>query len=71
MDIKQDHIRAPYAEESVSKKPTLTDAEREAIEFMMRHAAYAADIPSHPDSGDYISHHVTLRGLMERTQCQK
>lgn len=45
---------------------TLTAEEREAIAFMLRHAAHAAAIPSHPDSGDYILHHDALRGLLER-----
>ena len=44
----------------------LTDAEREAVVFMLRHAAYAADIPAFSDSADYRLHHDALRGLLER-----
>ena len=45
---------------TVTMDATLTDAAREAIEFMLRHAAYAADIPAFADSGDYRLHHDTL-----------
>lgn len=45
----------------------LTEAEREAIHFMLRHAAHAADEPAFPDSADYRLHNDALSGLLERT----
>ena len=44
----------------------LTDAEREAIHFMFRHAAQAADHDPFPDSADYIPHHKVISAMMER-----
>jgi hypothetical protein len=46
----------------------LTDAEREAIQFMLRHGASGADADPYPDSDDYPLHNDTLRGLLERTR---
>jgi hypothetical protein len=47
---------------------TLTDAEREAIAFMLRHAAVAADGWAFADSADYRMHHDAVFGLLARTQ---
>ena len=44
----------------------LTDEEREAIHFMFRHAAQAADHDPFPDSADYIPHHKVISAMMER-----
>jgi hypothetical protein len=46
---------------------TLTDAEREAIEFLLRHAAVAADGEAFADSADYRMHHDAVFGLLDRT----
>ena len=46
---------------------TLTDAEREAIAFMLRHAAVAADGLAFADSADYRRHHDAVFGLLDRT----
>jgi len=45
----------------------LTDAEREAIAFMLRHAAVAADDEAFADSADYRVHHDAVFGLLDRT----
>ena len=45
------------------RKPTLTDAERESVHFMLRHAA---DHSPFPDSADYIAHHKAVSAMMER-----
>ncbi len=45
---------------------TLTDAEREAIAFMLRHAAVAADGGAFIDSADYRQHHDAVFGLLGR-----
>jgi hypothetical protein len=46
---------------------TLTDAEREAIAFLLRHAAVAADGGAFIDSADYRMHHDAVFGLLDRT----
>jgi len=46
----------------------LTDAEREAIAFLLRHAAVAADGWAFADSADYRRHHDAVFGLLARTQ---
>ena len=46
----------------------LTDAEQEAVAFMMRHAAVAADGWAFHDSVDYQKHHDAVFALLERTQ---
>jgi hypothetical protein len=46
---------------------TLTDAEREAIAFMLRHAAVAADGGAFIDSAEYRQHHDAVFGLLART----
>lgn len=46
----------------------LTDGERKAITFMLRHAAHAAAIPAFFDSDDYILWHDVLFALLERTK---
>jgi hypothetical protein len=48
--------------------PTLTAQEREAISFMLRHAAVAADGWAFADSADYRQHHDAVFGLLARTQ---
>jgi hypothetical protein len=45
---------------------TLTAEEREAIAFMLRHAAVAADGGAFIDSADYRQHHDTVFGLLGR-----
>jgi hypothetical protein len=50
---------------------TLTDAEREAVAFMLRHAAVAADGWAFADSADYRRHHDALFGLLDRTQADE
>jgi hypothetical protein len=45
---------------------TLTDAEREAIAFLLRHAAVAADGGAFIDSADYRQHHDAVFGLLDR-----
>jgi hypothetical protein len=47
---------------------TLTDAEREAIAYMLRHAAVAADGWAFADSADYRQHHDAVFALLERTK---
>ena len=47
-------------------QPALTDAEREAIHFMLRHAAQSADHDPFPDSADYIPHHKVIFAMMDR-----
>ena len=44
----------------------LTDAEREALQFMLRHAAWACDQEAYHDSGDYKKHHDEVFRLMGR-----
>jgi hypothetical protein len=46
---------------------TLTAEEREAVAFMLRHAAVAADGWAFADSADYRRHHDALFGLLGRT----
>jgi len=41
-------------------KATLTDEEREAVDFMLRHAAWAAANGAFADSADYRIHHDTV-----------
>ena len=41
-------------------EPTLTDEEREALDYMLRHAAWAADSGAFADSADYRIHHDTV-----------
>ena len=48
--------------------PALTDEEREAVAFMLRHAAVAADGSAFYDSADYQKHHDAVFALLERTQ---
>ena len=48
------------------ERARLTDEEREAIQFMLRHGASGADADPYPDSDDYPLHNDTLRGLLER-----
>jgi hypothetical protein len=47
--------------------PTLTAQEREAISFLLRHAAVAADDGAFADSADYRMHHDAVFGLLDRT----
>lgn len=42
-------------------------SEKAAIQFMLRHAAHAADEPAFHDLADYRLHSEALYGLMERT----
>lgn len=44
----------------------LTDAEQNAIRFMLRHAAVAADEKTFPDSADYRLWHDVLFALIEK-----
>jgi hypothetical protein len=53
------------------RSPALTDAEREAVAFMLRHAAVAADGWAFADSADYRRHHDALFGLLERNTPQR
>jgi len=46
----------------------ITEKEREAIEFMLGHAASGADADPYPDSTDYALHYEVLRALLERTK---
>lgn len=46
----------------------LTDAEREALAFMLRHAAVSADGWAFHDSADYQKHHDAVFALLERTK---
>lgn len=48
------------------KRLRVNDEEREAVWFMLRHAAHAADIPAFLDSADYIMHHKTISALLKR-----
>ena len=47
-------------------KPTLTDEEREALDYMLRHAAWAASEGAFADSGDYRLHHDAVFRIMGR-----
>ncbi len=49
-----------------AKHHTLTDAEASALEFMLRHAAWACDQEVYHDSGDYRQHHDEVFRLMGR-----
>ena len=49
-------------------QPALTDEEREALTFILRHAAVAADGSAFHDSADYQKHHDAVFALLERTQ---
>lgn len=48
------------------RSPTLTDEERRAIQFMLRHAASGADCSPYPDSADYDLHHDVIFRLLDR-----
>jgi hypothetical protein len=48
------------------RKPTLTDEELEALDFMLRHAAWAASERAFADSGDYRLHHDAVFRIMGR-----
>jgi hypothetical protein len=45
---------------------TLADDEREAVHFMLRHAAWAASEGAFADSGDYRLHHDAVFRFMGR-----
>jgi hypothetical protein len=47
-------------------QPTLTDEEREALDYMLRHAAWAASEGAFADSGDYRLHHDAVFRIMGR-----
>lgn len=47
--------------------PKLSDAERQALGFMLRHAAHAADNGAFLDSSDYKLWHDVIFALLERT----
>jgi hypothetical protein len=53
------------------RESTLTAEEREAVAFMLRHAAVAADGLAFADSADYRRHHDALFGLLARTQADE
>ncbi len=48
------------------RSPTLTDAEAWALQFLLRHAAWACDREAFPDSGDYRKHHDEVFRLLKR-----
>ena len=50
------------------ERTRLTDAERAAVAFMMRHAAVAADGWAFHDSVDYQKHHDAVFALLDRTE---
>jgi hypothetical protein len=45
---------------------TLADDEREALDYMLRHAAWAASEGAFADSGDYRLHHDAVFRIMGR-----
>jgi len=47
-------------------EPTLTAEEREALDYMLRHAAWAASEGAFADSGDYRLHHDAVFRIMGR-----
>jgi len=47
---------------------TLTDEELEALDYMLRHAAWAASEGAFADSGDYRLHHDAVFRIMGRTK---
>jgi hypothetical protein len=60
--VRQNPDGTPYRE----PQPTLTDAEAWALQFMLRHAAWACDQEAFHDSGDYKKHHDEVFRLMGR-----
>ena len=57
---------ATQGEDTKQGRCTLTAEEREAIAFMLRHAAVAADGEAFIDSADYRHHHDAVLGLLGR-----
>ena len=52
-------------------KATLTDDDLQAVHFMLRHAAWAADSGAFADSADYRIHHDTVFRIAGRRRTRR